>query len=144
MIGAIIISTMMVGIGGIGIGQPTAGPSTCSQTGPPVGSGQTPNPAIRQDPWKPSTLKSFQYIVKRESSKPLSGSPTGRTGSGPTGSLTDSRRDSSRPLDVNEDRSKQNSVSETERGLGESDVAPKKSRDPTKGGGDTPASAGRR
>lgn len=144
MLPLIILPMLMVAIGVPGASPSLAGLAAPHQFKHNTCSVWTRNGICQFDREGPPIFDSYRFLVQRESSRPPTESRTGRASGGPPSEITDMKRDSTQPSDILEDRSKQSIVNETEKGLPNSVLAPKKSHDPTEGGGETPSSFSRR
>jgi len=130
----IIIATLIVGIGGLGVGPSMAGFSAPSQIEQAFGSIETRNAALGLDLANEHSFGFHRFLVKRKSSKPPGESHSGRVSSSPSGSIPESKRDSGRALDPSERPSHHEIGSATQQRPEETMVTPKRGGDPLEGG----------
>jgi len=130
----IMISTVLVGIGGITGWPSMATVSTPSETEVFTGSRETGNAALELELATEPSFKSHRFFVQRKSSRPPGESHSGRASSSQAGSVAESGRDSGRALDPSERPSHEDVGSTSHQRPEESVVNPKKGGDPLEGG----------
>ena len=134
MIRTMLISTVLVGIGGFGVWPSTAGISTPSEIEVCSGLIETESAKLRVELASEHSFHSHRYFVQRESSKPPGEGRSGRASSSPAGNIPESKRDSGRTLDPSERPSHQEIEGTSHQRPEESMVPPQKEGDPLEGG----------
>lgn len=127
-----ILSMIMV-IGGVGVLPSKASFSNPPLIKQPLASIDTPNARRGIVLADKDCVQSHQYLAQRKSSSPPGESPTGRTSSSPPSGVTESGRDSGRPLDPSQLPSHHEVDSTSHERPKESEVTPQKKVDPLEG-----------
>jgi hypothetical protein len=134
MIRTILISTVLVGVGGLSVWPSIATVSTPSETEVYTRLIEVERAGLEIELANEPSFHSHRFIVQRKSSSPQGESHTGRASSSPAGKVPESGRDSGRKLDPTESLSPLENDRTSHQRPEESKVTPKREGDPLEGG----------
>jgi hypothetical protein len=130
----IISTTLILGIGGLGVWPSMAGFSAPSQIQQAFGSIETRNAVLGLDLANELNPGFYRFLVQRKSSRPPGESHSGRASTSPAGSVPESGRESGRSLDPSERPSHHEIGGAAQQKSEEVIVIPDRDGDPMAGG----------
>ena len=137
MIRVLITTAVMLGMGNLYLPVSLGGQVISSESDTSIGFLRTEyHPGEKASPGA-ARLPFNLYIVQRESTKPPSGSYSGRASGSPPGGKAGSTRDSSRPSDLTQSDSTGNAIKDALKATRHSQRTPKKKHSSTRGGGNS-------
>jgi hypothetical protein len=144
MIRVLITTAVMLGMGNLHIPTSLGGQVISSESDKYIDFIKTEYHPWEKDSPGVARLQFNLYFVQRESTKPPSGSHSGRASSSPAGSVPESKRDSGRHSDLAQGDSAGNLIKDALKATRQSQRTLKRKHDPTTGGGRSPAGFDRR
>ena len=146
MRGVIIITTIIMGIGGLGVWPSMGGVIPLSPKGVSFGLMGTQKPNWQIDQAGEPTYGFYRFFIQRKSSSPPGESTGGRASSNEPGRILGSSRSSSRSLDLTESKAHRETFGETQKAHRDLETDPHRSRDSLDriGGGQSPPASTRR